>query len=62
MKVAKWAVEKLSQKFDKPFFMGVGMVLDALDAGQYVDNTIVVLFSDHSFHLGEKQRWAKRSL
>ncbi len=40
----------------------VGRVLDALDTGSYANNTIVVLFSDHGFHLGEKQRWAKRSL
>ncbi len=40
----------------------VGQVLDALDASPYKDNTIVVLFSDHGFHLGEKERWAKRSL
>ncbi|MCM2375108.1 sulfatase [Aporhodopirellula aestuarii] len=40
----------------------VGMVLDALQSSEYADNTIVVLFSDHGFHLGEKQRWAKRSI
>ncbi|MFV1963979.1 MAG: sulfatase [Pirellulaceae bacterium] len=40
----------------------VGRVLDALDAGPHADNTIVVLLSDHGFHLGEKQRWAKQSL
>lgn len=40
----------------------VGRVLDALDHSSHKDNTIVVLFSDHGFHLGEKQRWAKRSL
>ncbi|MFN3192488.1 MAG: sulfatase [Aureliella sp.] len=40
----------------------VGLVLDALDQSPYANNTIVVLFSDHGFHLGEKQRWAKRSL
>ena len=40
----------------------LGMVLDALEASRYADNTIIVLFSDHGFHLGEKQRWAKRSL
>lgn len=143
MKAAKWAVGKLQQEFEKPFFMGVGfyrphvpmyapkawfdlhprdaiqlplitqhdrddlsqyainltnlehvspehawvksagqwehavqaylastsfadhclgMVLDALAASDYADNTIVVLFSDHGFHLGEKERWAKRSL
>ncbi|QEG41482.1 sulfatase [Roseimaritima ulvae] len=143
MKAAKWAVEQLKQKHDKPFFLGVGfyrphvpmyvsqkwfdmhpreqiklplvrdddrsdlsqyaidltnlqhvspmhewvttagqwehavqaylasvtfadhclgLVLDALESSEYADNTIVVLFSDHGFHLGEKQRWAKRSL
>lgn len=143
MKAAKWAVDKLKQNYDQPFFMGVGfyrphvpmyapqewfdmhprskiqlplvdendrddlsqyainlvnlkhvspdhqwivsagqwehavqsylasitfadhcvgMVLDALDASDHANNTIVVLFSDHGFHLGEKQRWAKRSL
>ena len=40
----------------------VGMVLDALSESAHADNTVVVLFSDHGFHLGEKQRWAKRSL
>ena len=40
----------------------VGRVLDALDNGDYGDNTYVVLFSDHGFHLGEKERFAKRSL
>ncbi len=40
----------------------VGRVLRALEASPQADNTIVVLLSDHGFHLGEKQRWAKRSL
>lgn len=40
----------------------VGRVLDALDRSTQADRTIVVLFSDHGFHLGEKQRWAKRTL
>ena len=40
----------------------VGTVLDALDASPHRDNTIIVMFSDHGFHLGEKDRWAKRSL
>ncbi len=40
----------------------LGKVLDALESSDYAENTIVVLFSDHGFHLGEKQRWAKRSL
>tara|TARA_B100000586_G_C20097969_1_gene423422 strand:- start:279 stop:1691 length:1413 start_codon:yes stop_codon:yes gene_type:complete len=40
----------------------VGRVLDALEKSAHAKNTIVVLFSDHGFHLGEKQRWAKQSL
>lgn len=40
----------------------LGLVLDELESSEYSNNTIIVLFSDHGFHLGEKQRWAKRSL
>jgi choline-sulfatase len=40
----------------------VGRVLDALEKSPHANNTIIVLCSDHGFHLGEKQRWAKRSL
>ncbi len=40
----------------------LGMVLEALDNRADANNTIICLFSDHGFHLGEKNRWAKRSL
>ena len=40
----------------------VGIVLDALKESSYAENTIIVLWSDHGFHLGEKQHWAKRTL
>ena len=40
----------------------IGRVIEALDEGDYGDNTYVVLFSDHGFHLGEKERFAKRSI
>ena len=40
----------------------IGKVLTALDESEYADNTYIVLFSDHGFHLGEKERYAKRSL
>ena len=40
----------------------IGRVLDALENSVYADNTVVVLWSDHGWALGEKQRWAKRSL
>jgi arylsulfatase A-like enzyme len=42
--------------------MCVGTVLEGLDKGPNKGNTIVVLWSDHGFHLGEKQHWAKRTL
>jgi len=40
----------------------VGRLMEALNKSKYSKNTIVVLYSDHGFHLGEKQRWAKQSL
>ncbi|MBR8536143.1 sulfatase [Carboxylicivirga sediminis] len=40
----------------------IGRVLDALEASPYADNTIVVLWSDHGFHLGEKMSFKKFTL
>lgn len=40
----------------------LGRVLDALDNSPHVENTIVVLWSDHGWHLGEKQHWHKSTL
>ena len=37
----------------------VGRLLDALDASGRADETIVVLWSDHGYHLGEKGYWHK---
>lgn len=37
----------------------IGRVLDALESGPHRDNTIVVLWSDHGWHLGEKEHWQK---
>ena len=37
----------------------LGRVLDALNNGPNRDNTVVVLWSDHGWHLGEKQHWQK---
>ena len=39
----------------------LGRVLEALENGPNRDNTIVVLWSDHGWHLGEKQHWQKYS-
>ena len=40
----------------------VGEVLRALEESDYADNTIVILWSDHGYHMGEKNRFAKHSL
>ncbi len=40
----------------------VGTLLDALDASPYADNTVVVLWSDHGWQLGEKEHWRKFAL
>ncbi len=40
----------------------VGIVLNALTSSPHNENTLIVLWSDHGFHLGEKQHWAKRTL
>ncbi|MGE9269225.1 MAG: sulfatase [Verrucomicrobiales bacterium] len=37
----------------------LGRVLDALEEGPNADRTIVVLWSDHGWHLGSKQHWQK---
>lgn len=39
-----------------------GKVLDALERGPNADNTIVVFWSDHGQHLGEKRHWRKMAL
>jgi len=40
----------------------VGIVLDALEKGGHTNDTVIVLWSDHGYHLGEKNRFAKQSL
>ncbi|MDB4583641.1 sulfatase [Draconibacterium sp.] len=40
----------------------VGRVLDALQNSKYAKNTIVVLWSDHGYRLGEKGTFAKHAL
>jgi arylsulfatase A-like enzyme len=40
----------------------VGRILDALEANGHLDDTIVVLWSDHGYHLGEKEISGKNTL
>ncbi|MBN2354593.1 sulfatase [candidate division KSB1 bacterium] len=40
----------------------VGKILKALQAGPNLQDTLVVLWSDHGYHLGEKQHWHKFTL
>jgi arylsulfatase A-like enzyme len=40
----------------------IGRVLDALDASTYAKDTMVVLWSDHGYHHGEKGDWGKHTL
>jgi iduronate 2-sulfatase len=40
----------------------VGKVLDALEESGQADNTIIIFTSDHGYHLGEHDFWAKVSL
>ncbi|MCR9202229.1 MAG: sulfatase [Planctomycetaceae bacterium] len=40
----------------------MGQILTALQQAKLADDTIVVLWSDHGWHLGEKQHWHKSTL
>ncbi len=42
--------------------MSVGRLLKALDESGHADNTIIILWSDHGFHLGEKDHIEKFAL
>jgi arylsulfatase A-like enzyme len=42
--------------------MNLGRLLDAFEKSAYRDNTIIVLWGDHGWHLGEKSHWRKFAL
>lgn len=39
----------------------VGQLIESLDNSDYADNTVVMLFSDHGYHVGEKQYLRKHA-
>lgn len=40
----------------------VGRLLDALESGPMADNTVIVFWTDHGYHLGQKEHWEKFAL
>jgi arylsulfatase A-like enzyme len=40
----------------------IGVLVDGLAKSKYADNTIVMIWGDHGWHLGEKQKYGKTQL
>lgn len=40
----------------------IGRVIEALDKSEFVENTIVIFYSDNGFHNGTKEHWVKSTL
>lgn len=40
----------------------IGVLMDGLNSSKYADNTIIMLWGDHGWHLGEKQKYGKTQL
>lgn len=70
MPTTEWAIENKEWKKIVQAYLAcvsfvdhyVGEVLKALEESPYAGNTVIVLWSDHGYHLGEKNRFAKHSL
>ena len=70
MPTTDWAIENKQWKNIVQAYLAstsfvdyyVGQVLEALEKSAYRDNTIVVLWSDHGYRLGEKGTFAKHCM
>ncbi len=70
MPTTDWAIETIQWKDILHGYLAsvsfvdhyIGEVLDALEKSPYADNTMVVLWSDHGYRLGEKGTFAKMCL
>jgi len=68
--IHKWAVEnnqwgKIIQAYAASITFSdamVGRLMDAFEKSRYADNTILVLWSDHGMHMGEKENIEKFTL
>lgn len=40
----------------------LGRILDVLESSEYNSNTVIIFWSDHGWHLGEKRHWHKSTL
>ncbi|MFC2081503.1 sulfatase, partial [Bacteroidota bacterium] len=40
----------------------LGRLLDELESGPHKDNTMIIMWSDHGYHHGEKGNWGKHTL
>jgi arylsulfatase A-like enzyme len=66
----KWVVQnKQWSRFMRGYLASIsyvdhqlGRLLDALDKSPLAGKTIIVLWSDHGFHIGEKENWEKFAL
>jgi len=60
--------EKLAREYRRAYYAAaaytdynVGKVLDTLESLGLKDNTVVLLFGDHGWHLGEQNMWSKQT-